>query len=101
MFIGWTPCQPFSHQVRYLTRPRKNSSKTFSKESCVVSRAPPELNLRIGPFSVNAKGTVAVKAVRWPVAFAIVSLVPLAIVLTIYTLSHIAMLRPIFRQWWS
>ncbi|HVR56027.1 MAG TPA: hypothetical protein VMT72_04295 [Pseudolabrys sp.] len=65
-----------------------------------MSRVPPELNLKIGPFSVNAKGAVAVKAVRWRVAFSIVVLVPLAVGLTVYALSHIGVLGPILRRWW-
>lgn len=66
-----------------------------------MSRAPPELNLKIGPFSVSAKGTVAVRAIRWPVAFAIAVVVPLALGLAVYGLSHIGVLRSVFRQWWS
>jgi hypothetical protein len=38
-----------------------------------MSGDPPELNLKIGPFSVSAKGASAVQAIRWPVAFAIAS----------------------------
>ncbi|MBR1266368.1 hypothetical protein JQ629_02490 [Bradyrhizobium sp. AUGA SZCCT0222] len=65
-----------------------------------MSRAPPELNLKIGPFSVSAKGAVAVRAIRWPVAFAVTLTVPIAVGLAIYALSHIGMLRSIFWQWW-
>jgi hypothetical protein len=41
-----------------------------------MPRVPPELNLKIGPFSVSAKGVEAVRAIRWPVAFAVALLVP-------------------------
>jgi hypothetical protein len=61
----------------------------------------PELNLKIGPFSVSAKGTAAVRAIRWPVAFAIAFLVPLACGATVYALSHIGVLRSILWRWWS
>jgi hypothetical protein len=64
-----------------------------------MSRAPPELNLKIGPFSVSAKGAAAVRAIRWPVAFAIAFLVPLAFVAAVYGLSHIGVLRSIFWRW--
>jgi hypothetical protein len=66
-----------------------------------MSRAPPELNLKIGPFSVSAKGAAAVRAIRWPVAFAIAVVMPLALGLAVYGLSHIGVLRSVFRQWWS
>jgi hypothetical protein len=66
-----------------------------------MSRAPPELNLKIGPFSVSAKGLTAVKAMRWPVTFAIVVILPLAVGLTIYGILHIGTLGPAFRRWWS
>jgi hypothetical protein len=61
---------------------------------------PPELNLKIGPFSVSAKGAAAVRAIRWPVAFAIVLLVPLTLGLVVYGLSHIGVLRSILWKWW-
>jgi hypothetical protein len=66
-----------------------------------MSRDPPELNLKIGPFSVSAKGAAAVRAIRWPVAFAIAFVVPLALVAAVYGLSHIGVLRSIFWRWWS
>jgi hypothetical protein len=66
-----------------------------------MSRDPPELNLKIGPFSVSAKGLVAVRAMRWPVTFAIVVLVPLAGGLTIYGLSHVGALGSVLRRWWA
>lgn len=44
-----------------------------------MPRVPPELNLKIGPFSVSAKGVEAVRAIRWPVAFAVTILVPIAV----------------------
>jgi len=65
-----------------------------------MSRDPPELNLKIGPFSVSAKGTAAVRAIRWPVAFAVAFLVPLALGMAVYGLSHIGLLRSFFRRWW-
>jgi hypothetical protein len=65
-----------------------------------MSRAPPELNLKIGPFSVSAKGVEAVRAIRWPVAFAVTLLVPLAMGLSVYGLFHIDMLRSFLRRWW-
>jgi hypothetical protein len=66
-----------------------------------MSRAPPELNLKIGPFSVSAKGVEAVRAIRWPVAFAVTLLVPLALGLSVYCLFHIDMLRSLLRRWWA
>lgn len=66
-----------------------------------MSRAPPELNLKIGPFSVSAKGAGAVRAIRWPVAFAVAFMVPIALGLVAYGLSHVGMLRSLFWQWWS
>jgi hypothetical protein len=65
-----------------------------------MSRAPPELNLKIGPFSVSAKGAAAVRAIRWPVAFAIAVVVPLAIGLAVYGLWHIGVLRSVLWRWW-
>lgn len=66
-----------------------------------MSRQPPELNLKIGPFSVSAKGAAAVRAIRWPVAFAITLLVPIAFGLVVYGLSHVDMLRSLLRKWWA
>ena len=66
-----------------------------------MSRAPPELNLRIGPFSVSAKGAAAVRAIRWPVAFAVGFMVPIALGAVVYGLSHIGALRSLFWQRWS
>jgi hypothetical protein len=57
-----------------------------------MKRDPPELNLKIGPFSVSAKGLQAVRAIRWPIAFAIVMLVPLAVILTVYGFAQIGVL---------
>ena len=54
-----------------------------------MSRAPPELNLKIGPFSVSAKGAAAVRDIRWQVAFAIAVVVPLALGMAVYGLSHV------------
>jgi hypothetical protein len=65
-----------------------------------MSRDPPELNLKIGPFSVSAKGAAAVQAIRWPVAFAIVLFGPLALGVAVYGLSHIGALRTILWRWW-
>jgi hypothetical protein len=65
-----------------------------------MSRDPPELNLKIGPFSVSAKGAAAVRAIRWPVAFAVTLLVPMALGLLVYGLSHIDVLRSLFWRWW-
>jgi hypothetical protein len=65
-----------------------------------MPRVPPELNLKIGPFSVSAKGVEAVRAIRWPVAFAVTLLVPVALGLAVYGLSHIDMLRSLLRWWW-
>jgi hypothetical protein len=65
-----------------------------------MSRAPPELNLKIGPFSVSAKGAAAVRAIRWPVAFAIAVLVPLALGLAVYGLSHFNVLQSVLWRWW-
>jgi hypothetical protein len=65
-----------------------------------MPRVPPELNLKIGPFSVSAKGVEAVRAIRWPVAFAITLLVPVVLGLAVYGLSHVDMLRPLMRGWW-
>jgi hypothetical protein len=65
-----------------------------------MSRAPPELNLKIGPFSVSAKGAAAVRAIWLPVAFAIAAVVPLALGLAVYGLAHIDMLRSLLRRWW-
>jgi hypothetical protein len=65
-----------------------------------MSRAPPELNLKIGPFSVSAKGAEAVRAIRRPVAFSVAILVPLAFVAAVYGLSYIGVLRSILRLWW-
>jgi hypothetical protein len=65
-----------------------------------MSRAPPELNLKIGPFSVSAKGAAAVRAIRWPVAFAVTLLVPVAFGLAIYGLAYVGVLRSVFRRWW-
>jgi hypothetical protein len=64
-----------------------------------MSRDPPELNLKIGPFSVSAKGAAAVRAIRWPVAFAVTLLVPMALRLLVYGLSHIDVLRSLFWRW--
>jgi hypothetical protein len=64
-----------------------------------MSGDPPELSLKIGPFSVSAKGASAVRAIRWPVAFAIAFLVPLALGLTVYGLSHVGVLRSVFWRW--
>jgi hypothetical protein len=63
-------------------------------------RHPPELNLKIGPFAVSAKGAAAVRAIRWPVAFAVTLSVPLALVFAVYGLAHIDVLRSVFRRWW-
>jgi hypothetical protein len=65
-----------------------------------MSRAPPELNLKIGPFSVNAKGAAAVRAIRWPVAFAVTLLMPVVLGLAVYGLSHIGVLRSFLWRWW-
>lgn len=62
-----------------------------------MPRVPPELNLKIGPFSVSAKGVEAVRAIRWPVTFAVALLVP---VLAVYGLSSTGMLRSLLRRWW-
>jgi hypothetical protein len=61
----------------------------------------PELTLKIGPFSVSARGNAAVRAIRWPVAFAIVLLAPMVLGVAVYGLSHIGVLRPLFWRWWS
>lgn len=65
-----------------------------------MSRDRPELNLKIGPFSVSAKGASAVRAIRWPVAFAVTFLVPLVIGFAVYGLSHIGVLRSVFWRGW-
>lgn len=64
-----------------------------------MPRVPPELTLKIGPFSVSAKGVEAVRAVRWPVAFAI-TLVSVVLGLAVYGLLHVDVLRPVSRRWW-
>jgi hypothetical protein len=69
-------------------------------ESYAMSRAPPELNLKIGPFSVSAKGAAAVRAIRWPVAFAVAFMVPIALGAVVYGLSHIEVLRSLLWRWW-
>jgi hypothetical protein len=65
-----------------------------------MGRDPPELTLKIGPFSLSAKGAAAVRAMRWPVTFAVVVLVPLAVLLAVYGLAHLSSLRPLLRKWW-
>jgi len=65
-----------------------------------MRRHPPELNLKIGPFSVSAKGADAVRAIRWPVAFAVTLLAPIALGAFVYGLSHLDVLRSLFRRWW-
>jgi hypothetical protein len=65
-----------------------------------MSRDPPELNLKIGPFSVSAKGAAAVRAIRWPVAFAVAFMVPIALGVVVYGLSHVGVLRSLFWRWW-
>jgi hypothetical protein len=65
-----------------------------------MRREPPELNLKIGPFSVSAKGVEAVRAIRRPVAFAITVLVPVVLGVAVYGLSHIDVLRSLLRRWW-
>jgi hypothetical protein len=65
-----------------------------------MRREPPELNLKIGPFSVSAKGVEAVRAIRWPVAFAVTLLVPVVIGVAVYGLSHIGVFRFVLRGWW-
>jgi len=65
-----------------------------------MPRVPPELNLKIGPFSVSAKGVEAVRAIRRPVAFAITLLVPVVLGLAVYGLLHVDVLRSILRRWW-
>jgi hypothetical protein len=62
---------------------------------------PPELNLKIGPFSVSAKGASAVRAIRRPVAFAVTLMVPIALVVVVYGLSHIGLLRSVFWRCWA
>ena len=64
-------------------------------------RDPPELILKIGPFSVSAKGAAAVRAIRWPVAFAVVLLVPLAFGVAVYVMSRLGIFRSILWRWWS
>jgi hypothetical protein len=68
-----------------------------------MSRVPPELNLKIGPFSVSAKGAAAVRAIRWPVAFAVTLLVPVVLGSAVYGLSHIDVIRSLLWRWtpWS
>jgi hypothetical protein len=65
-----------------------------------VNKDPPELSLKIGPFSVSAKGHAAVRAIRWPVAFTIIVLVPFAVGLAFYSLFHIGMIRSLLGRWW-
>ncbi len=64
-----------------------------------MTRAPPELNLKIGPFSVSAKGASAVRAIQRPVAFAVRCMVPVVFLAVVYALSHIGVLRSIFWRW--
>jgi hypothetical protein len=65
-----------------------------------MHRDPPELTVKLGPLLVVAKGAEAVRAVRRPVAIAIVAMVPLAIFLLVYGLWHLGVLRTLLRQWW-
>jgi hypothetical protein len=65
-----------------------------------MPRVPPELNLKIGPFSVSAKGAAAVRAIRWPVAFAVTLVVPV-VGLAAYGLSYLGVFRFVLRRWWS
>ena len=65
-----------------------------------MHRDPPELTVKLGPLLVVAKGAEAVRAVRRPVAVAIIALVPLAVFLLVYGLSHLGVLRPLLRRWW-
>jgi hypothetical protein len=64
-----------------------------------MSGPPPELYLKIGPFAVSAKGASAVRAIRWPVAFVIAFMVPIALGALVYGLSHIDLLRSLLRRW--
>ncbi|WP_315811138.1 hypothetical protein [Bradyrhizobium sp. SZCCHNR2028] len=66
-----------------------------------MPRVPPELNLKIGLFSVSAKGVEAVRAIRWPVAFAVTLLAPVALGVAVYGLAHVDALRSLLRHWWS
>jgi hypothetical protein len=66
-----------------------------------MPRVPPELNLKIGPFSVSAKGAAAVRAIRWPVAFAVTLVVPVVLGLAAYGLSYLGVFRFVLRGWWS
>jgi hypothetical protein len=65
-----------------------------------MTRAPPELNLKIGPFSVSAKGTAAVRAIQRPVAIAVTLLVPAVLALAVYGLFHADVLGFVLRRWW-
>jgi hypothetical protein len=65
-----------------------------------MSRVTPELNLKIGPFSVSAKGAAAVRAIRGPVAFAVTLMVPVTLGLVGYGLWHVDVLRSLLRRWW-
>jgi hypothetical protein len=40
-------------------------------ESCVMSGQRPELRVKLGSIEIDAKGLAAIRAVRWPIAFAI------------------------------
>jgi Na+/H+-dicarboxylate symporter len=66
----------------------------------VVKREPPELTVKLGPLLVVAKGVDAVRAVRWPVAVAIMAVVPLVIFVLVYGVKHLGDLRPLLRRWW-
>jgi hypothetical protein len=54
----------------------------------------------IGPFSVSAKGIEAVRAIQWPVAFAVVLWAPVTLGLVVYGLAHIDVLRSLLWKWW-
>jgi len=58
------------------------------RKAANVACQTPELNLKIGPFSVGAKGVEAVRATRWPVAFAVTVLVPIAGAVAAYGLAR-------------